>query len=185
MNFFPVANTRGLIYIIPQLTMKISAISQEKKPQKEHFQSVRLLAWWPPALLLPAQACHEQPRVCVLGSERVGEIKKEGSGWESSGRPTRRAGTSLRTALPADISLKPPPLLPAMWPLEMRVCVWLSHIHKYMYSDVHGIYVFARQSCDGRTQAGTNRFAPAGARWSRQSAAEETRCSEKEAASFI
>lgn len=80
MNFFPVANTRRLIYIIPQLTMKMSAISQEKKPQKEHFQSVRLLAWWPPALLLPAQACHEQPRVCVLGSERVGEIKKEGSG---------------------------------------------------------------------------------------------------------
>lgn len=67
MNWFPVANTRRLIYIIPQLTMKISAISQEKTPKKIIFKVSGFLHGAPPALLLPAQACHQQPRasLCV------------------------------------------------------------------------------------------------------------------------
>lgn len=129
-------------------------------------------------LLKPATS--SRVRLCAFGSERVGGIKKAASGWKSSGRPTRRAGTSLRIALPADISLKPPPLLPAMWPLEMRVCV--CHIYINICIQTYTAFMCL---CASRAQAGTNRFAPAGARWSRQSAAEETRCSEKEAASFI
>lgn len=97
MNWFPVANTRRLIYIIPQLPMKISAISQEKPPKRTFSKCQASCMGAPPrCYFLPKPATSSRVRLCAFGSERVGGRKKS-SQWLEEQREADTQGGNIFT----------------------------------------------------------------------------------------